>query len=71
MTKNPVLHSKSKHIEIGHHYISELVDKKEIELKFCKMGEQFVDIFTKPISTDRYRVQKTTQSSRFFRLGEC
>ncbi|XP_057537921.1 secreted RxLR effector protein 161-like [Amaranthus tricolor] len=54
MTKNPVFHIRSKHIEIRHHYIRELVDKKEIELQFCKMGEQLADIFTKPISTDRF-----------------
>ena len=54
MTKNPVFHSRSKHIEIRHHYIRELVDKKEIELQFCKTGEQLADIFTKPISTDRF-----------------
>ena len=54
MTKNPVFHSRSKHIEIRHHYIRELLDKKEIELQFCKTGEQLADIFTKPISTNRF-----------------
>ena len=54
MTKNPVFHNRSKHIEIRHHYIRELVDKKEIELQFCKTGDQLADIFTKPISIDKF-----------------
>jgi len=32
MTRNPVFHSRSKHIEIRHHFIRELMDKKEIKL---------------------------------------
>ena len=54
MTKNPVFHGRSKHIKIRHHYIRELVDKKEIELQFCNMGEQLAHLFTKPISKEKF-----------------
>ncbi|CAL2268253.1 unnamed protein product [Prunus armeniaca] len=34
MTKNPIFHSMSKHIELRHHFIRKLVEDEEIELKF-------------------------------------
>ena len=39
MTKNPVFHSRSKHIELRHHFIRKLVEDGEIELKFCGIDE--------------------------------
>lgn len=53
MTKNPVFHARTKHIELRHHFIRELAKKKEIELQFCKTGEQLADIFTKAIPTEK------------------
>jgi len=47
--KNPVFHSRIKHIEIRHQFIWELVENGEIELQFYKIGEQLADIFTKAI----------------------
>ncbi len=35
MTKNPVMHGRTKHIEIKHHFIRDLVGRKEIKLEFC------------------------------------
>jgi len=54
MTKNLIFHSKTKHIEIRHHFIRELVDKKEIELSFCKTDEQLADMFTKALPSEKF-----------------
>ena len=48
VTKNLVLHSKTKHIEIRHHFIHEHVQKGYIEVKFVRFEEQLRDILTKP-----------------------
>ena len=54
MTKNPVFHNRTKHIKIRHHFIRELVEKKEIELQFCKTDEQLADMFTKALPSEKF-----------------
>lgn len=52
LTKNPVLHEKSKHIDLKFHYIRELVRDVEFELEFCQSKDQVIDIFPNLLSTD-------------------
>ena len=54
LSKNPVLHSKSKHIEIRYHFIRDLVDEKTVYLEFINTDNQKVDIFTKPLDGPRF-----------------
>ncbi|XP_065635527.1 secreted RxLR effector protein 161-like [Quercus suber] len=49
LSKNPVQHSKSKHIEICYHFIRDLVEDKIVCLEFIHTDNQKVDIFTKPL----------------------
>jgi hypothetical protein len=53
MTKNPVFHSRSKHIDIRHHFIRELVQQEFLFFEFCKSEDQLADIFTKALPKDR------------------
>nr|KYP63380.1 Copia protein [Cajanus cajan] len=54
ISKNPVLHSRTKHIEIKHHFTRDHVKKGTFELINVKIKEQLADIFTKPLQEDRY-----------------
>ena len=54
LSKNPVQHSKSKHIEIWYHFIRDLVEKKTVYLEFINIDNQKVDIFTKPLDGPRF-----------------
>ncbi|CAM8923569.1 unnamed protein product [Rhodiola kirilowii] len=47
ISKNPVQHSRTKHIDIRHHFIRELVEKKIITLTHVSTEKQLADIFTK------------------------
>ena len=49
LSKNPVQHSKSKHIEIHYHLVRDLVEDTVVCLKFIHMDNQKADIFTKPL----------------------
>ena len=52
MSKNLVLHSKSKHISVKYHVLREKEVEKEIRLKYVSTKDQIVDIFTKPLPKD-------------------
>ena len=54
LTKNPIQHSKTKHIEIRHHFIRDHVRKGDCEIKFVKTKNQLADLFTKPLVRDRF-----------------
>jgi len=54
MAKNPVHHSRKKHIEIKYHFIKEAEATKEIKLDYCRTEDQIVDIFTKVLLRPRF-----------------
>ena len=54
MTKNPAFHSRTKHIELRHHYIRDLVGDEEIVLDYCNTNEQLADILTKTLSKEKF-----------------
>ena len=49
ISKNLVMHSKTKHIPIKFHFLREQVTLKNIKLEYVETKEQIVDIFTKPL----------------------
>jgi hypothetical protein len=59
LSKNPVFHGRSKHIDIRFHKIRELVDAKEVMIEYCPTEEQVADIFTKPLKIELfYKLKK-------------
>ena len=53
MTKNPVYHSRTKHIAIKRHFIREVMEDDEIQIKYWKTEDLVVDIFTKALPRDK------------------
>ncbi|GJY79320.1 hypothetical protein Tco_0485121 [Tanacetum coccineum] len=51
---NNVQHSRSKHIDIRHHFIREQVKKGVVELYFMATDYQLADIFTKALPRERF-----------------
>jgi hypothetical protein len=54
ISKDPVHHSKVKHIHIRHHFLKDYVEKGLIKLDFCETENQVADILTKPLARDRF-----------------
>ncbi|GJX60538.1 hypothetical protein Tco_0291928 [Tanacetum coccineum] len=49
ISNNPVLHSRTKHIDIRYHFIKDHILKEDIELHFIPTEYQLADIFNKPL----------------------
>ena len=54
LANNPVQHSRTKHIDIRHHFIRDHVAKGEILLRNVGTKEQLADIFTKPLDESTF-----------------
>ena len=51
ISKNPFLHSPTKHIEICHHFIMDLIEEKIVSREFVPNEHQLEDILTKPLDS--------------------
>ena len=54
LSKNLIQHSRTKYIKIRHHFLRGEVTKNTIELHFIETNKQLVDIFTKPLSEEKF-----------------
>ena len=52
--KNPVQHSKTKHIEVRYHFIRDLVERKIVCLEYIPTERQNADVFTKPLDRSKF-----------------
>jgi hypothetical protein len=50
ISKNPMMHSKTKNIPIKYHFLQEQVVEKNIRVEYVGTKEQVADIFTKPLT---------------------
>ncbi|GKE60948.1 hypothetical protein Tco_1511315 [Tanacetum coccineum] len=53
---NPILHSRTKHIDIRYHFISDHILKGDVELYFIPTQYQLADIFTKPLDEPTFKI---------------
>jgi hypothetical protein len=54
LANNPVQHSRTKHIDIRHHFLRDDEAKGDIALRHVSTERQLVDIFTKPLDEQRF-----------------
>lgn len=64
LSKNPVLHGRSKHIDVRFHFLRDLTREGAVELVYYETHDQLADVITKPFTVDAFQ--------RFRRqLGVC
>ena len=49
LSKNPIMHKRSKHFRIGLHYIQDLVEREVIKFEYCPTAQMLADILTKAL----------------------
>eukprot|EP00253_Pinus_taeda_P013579 PITA_13579 len=54
ISKNPVMHSKTKHIPIKYHFLREQVLEQKVKLEYVPSKEQVADILTKPLPRETF-----------------
>ena len=54
LSKNLIQYSRTKHIEIRHHFLSDHIKKEDVVIKFVSPENQLADIFTKPLSEEYF-----------------
>jgi hypothetical protein len=54
LSRNPVFHDRSKHIDVKFHYIRECIEENRVQLQSIKTEEQLADILTKALGRDRF-----------------
>ncbi|KAB2605263.1 hypothetical protein D8674_004980 [Pyrus ussuriensis x Pyrus communis] len=52
LSRNPILHGRSKHIDVRFHFLRDLTKEGTVELVQCSTQEQVADILTKPLKFD-------------------
>ena len=54
LSKNPVHHDRSKHIDTKFHFIRECIEEGKVEVYHIGMADQLADIFTKALGRARF-----------------
>eukprot|EP00253_Pinus_taeda_P018110 PITA_18110 len=54
ISKNPVMHSKTKHIPTKYHFLREQVLEQKVKLEYVPSKEQVADILTKPLPRETF-----------------
>ena len=54
ISKNPIMHSKTKQIPIKYHFLREQVLEKKVKLEYVPSKEKVAVIFTKPLPREAF-----------------
>jgi hypothetical protein len=55
ISKNLVQHSRTKHIDIRHHFLRDLMESEVVSLFFIPTNNQLADVLTKPLDGSRFK----------------
>ena len=56
VAKNPIAHTRTKHIDIRYHFIREAVRDQKFNLCYCPTKKMLADLLTKPLPKEQFEV---------------
>ena len=59
LSKNPVHHQRSKHIDIRYHFVGDEISNGLMKVQYVPSEENPADVFTKPVSKVKMQKFKT------------
>jgi hypothetical protein len=55
LSENPVMHKRTKHIDVRHHFIRERLESGEVALRYVATQNQLADLLTKALNRDVFQ----------------
>lgn len=55
LSRNPIMHGRSKHIDVRFHFLRDLTKDGKVALVHCSTGEQVADLMTKPLKLEAFK----------------
>ena len=49
LAKNPIVHGRSKHIDVYFHFVRDCIANGRISLEYCPTRDNIADLLTKPL----------------------
>ncbi|GKA48956.1 copia protein, partial [Tanacetum coccineum] len=71
LSKNPVQHSRTKHIEIRHHFLRDNVQKGNISIEKVSSEDNIADILTKPLKREPFNYLRLGGQNVHKKLNYC
>ena len=59
LARNPIAHSRTKHIDIRFHFIRKAQEEGVIDIVYCPTSEMVADLLTKPIPRGQFEKLRT------------
>jgi hypothetical protein len=54
LSRNPIFHERSKHIDTRYHYIRQCIEEGRVQVEVVKTNDQLADILMKSLGRDRF-----------------